>query len=95
MVVVGKVVTVAAGSTAPSTCCPVKERLTTLVYVDSNRFARFPLANVEPMGDGFEVRVRDMRFESELPGRRGVIAVIELNAQSQVIGEHFEFDASQ
>jgi hypothetical protein len=33
-----------------------------------------------------------MRFESELAGRRGVIAVIHLNKQSQVIGEHLEFD---
>ncbi len=63
--------------------------------IDFLNFARFPLANVEPMGDGFEVRLRDIRFESELTGRRGVVAVIELNAQSLVIGEHFEFDASQ
>jgi len=56
-------------------------------------YARFPLANVEPEGDGFQVRLRDMRFASELPGRRGIIAVIHLNAQSLVIGEHLEFDA--
>jgi inner membrane protein len=55
-------------------------------------YARFPLANVEPAGDGYEVRIRDMRFASELAGRRGVIAVIRLNAQSLVVSEHFEFD---
>jgi hypothetical protein len=33
-----------------------------------------------------------MRFASELPGHRGIIAVIDLNAQSLVIGERFEFD---
>ena len=56
-------------------------------------YARFPLANVEPEGDGYQVRLRDMRFASELPGRRGIIAVIDLNAQSLVINEHLEFDA--
>ncbi len=58
-------------------------------------FARFPLASVQPEGDGFQVRLRDMRFESELVGRRGVVAVIDLNAQSLVVGEHLEFDGSQ
>jgi len=57
-------------------------------------YARFPLANVEPEGDGFQVRLRDMRFASELPGRRGIVAVIHLNAQSLVIQEHLEFDAA-
>jgi inner membrane protein len=56
-------------------------------------FARFPLASVEPKGDGFEVRLRDMRFASELSGRRGIVAVIDLNAQSLVVGNHFEFDS--
>jgi inner membrane protein len=57
-------------------------------------FARFPLASVGPEGDGFQVRLRDMRFASQLPGRRGIIAVIGLNAQSLVIHEHLEFDSS-
>ena len=56
-------------------------------------FARFPLASVQPEGDGFQVRLRDMRFASELAGRRGIIAVIHLNAQSLVISEHLEFDS--
>lgn len=56
-------------------------------------FARFPLASVQPEGDGFRVRVRDMRFESEIAGRRGIVAVIHLNAQSRVINEDLEFDA--
>jgi inner membrane protein len=56
-------------------------------------FARFPLASVQSEGDGFQVRLRDMRFASELAGRHGVIAVIHLNAQNLVIGEHLEFDS--
>lgn len=64
---------------------------TAIAFLD---YARFPLANVEPQGPGFEVRLRDMRFASELPGRRGIIAIIDLNAQSLVIGERLEFDRS-
>jgi hypothetical protein len=64
------------------------------VAIEFLNFARFPLASVQPKGDGFQVRLRDMRFESELPGRRGLIAVIDLNAQSLVIGERLEFDGS-
>jgi inner membrane protein len=56
-------------------------------------FARFPLASVEPEGDGFRVRLRDMRFASELPGRRGIIAIIDLNAQSLVFRERLEFES--
>jgi inner membrane protein len=55
-------------------------------------YARFPLAHVEPEGRGYQVLLRDMRFESEVRGRRGIIAVIHLNAQSQVIDEHLEYD---
>ena len=35
-----------------------------------------------------------MRFASELPGRRGIIAVIDLNAQSLVTSERLEFDGA-
>ena len=56
-------------------------------------YARFPAASVEPKGDGFEVRLRDLRFASEPAGRRGIIAVIELNAQGVVIEDHLEFDS--
>lgn len=56
-------------------------------------FARFPLASVQPEGDGFQVRVRDMRFEFEIAERRGIVAVIHLNAQNLVIREDLEFDS--
>jgi inner membrane protein len=55
-------------------------------------YARFPLASVAPESDGYQVRLHDMRFASELPGRRGIIAVIELNARSLVTDGHLEFD---
>jgi inner membrane protein len=57
-------------------------------------YARFPLAHVEPQGRGFEVRLRDLRFGSRDPGERGIIAVINLNAESLVVGERLEFDRS-
>ena len=57
-------------------------------------FARFPLASVEPLEDGFQVRLRDMRFAGELTGRRGIVAVIELNAQSLVVHDGLEYDNS-
>ena len=56
--------------------------------------ARFPLANVEPSGDGYSVRFRDMRFAPEFPGQQGIVAVIELNGQAQVISERLEFDGA-
>jgi inner membrane protein len=62
------------------------------VAVEFLNFARFPLASVQPEGDGFQVRLRDMRFATELPGNRGIVAIVDLNGQSQVIGEHLEFD---
>jgi hypothetical protein len=35
-----------------------------------------------------------MRFESELPGRRGIVAVINLNAQGLVVNSRLEFDSA-
>jgi len=61
--------------------------------VEFLNFARFPLASVQPEGDGFQVRLRDMRFASELAGQRGIVAVIHLNAQSLVIREGMEFES--
>jgi membrane-bound metal-dependent hydrolase YbcI (DUF457 family) len=57
-------------------------------------FARFPLASVEPLEDGFQVRLRDMRFAGEVAGRRGIVAVIDLNAQSLVVHEGLDHDNS-
>jgi len=77
----------------PQPSLTIKSAVSSSVAIEFLNFARFPLANVEPVGPGLQVRLRDMRFESELAGRRGVVAVIDLNAQSQVVGEHFEFDS--
>jgi hypothetical protein len=78
----------------PQPSLTLKNAVNSSSAIEFLNFARFPLASVQPEGDGFQVRLRDMRFASELAGRRGVIAVIHLNAQSLVIGDHLEFDAS-
>jgi inner membrane protein len=76
----------------PQASLALKNAIGSALAVEFLSFARFPLAHVEPEGDGFQVRLRDMRFASELAGRRGVIAVIDLSAQSLVIGERLEYD---
>jgi inner membrane protein len=78
----------------PEQSVTLKNAISSATAIDFLSYARFPLAHIEPEGNGFQVRLRDMRFASELSGRRGIIAVIDLNAQSLVIGEHLEFDAA-
>ncbi len=77
----------------PEASLTLRNAISSSTAIEFLSFARFPLAHVEPEGLGFQVRLRDMRFESELAGRRGIIAVVHLNAQSLVIGEHLEFDS--
>lgn len=76
----------------PEPSLTLKNAIDSPAAVEFLNFARFPLASVQHEGDGFQVRLRDVRFESELPGQRGIIAVIDLNAQSLVVGQHLEFD---
>jgi hypothetical protein len=78
----------------PESSATLKNAVSSPAAIEFLNFARFPLASVQPEGDGFRVRLRDMRFASELPGRRGLIAVIDLNAQSLVIADHVEFDST-
>jgi len=78
----------------PEASPALKNAVASRVAVEFLDFARFPLASVESTGDGYEVRLREMRFGSETPGRRGIIAVIQLNAQNTVVNERLEFDSS-
>ena len=78
----------------PESSATLKNAVSSPAAIEFLNFARFPLASVQPEGDGFRVRLRDMRFASELPGRRGLIAVIDLNAQSLVISDRVEFDST-
>lgn len=55
------------------------------------RFARFPLASIEPTEDGYRIFLRDLRFESATRRRRGFIVHVELNKRLQVLEEQFWF----
>jgi inner membrane protein len=78
----------------PEETLALKNAGTAVAAIEFLTYARFPLASVEPRNDGYEVRLRDMRFESELPGRRGIVAVINLNAQGLVVNSRLEFDSA-
>jgi membrane-bound metal-dependent hydrolase YbcI (DUF457 family) len=55
-------------------------------------FARFPMARVQPVNDGFEVRLRELR-----PGgssSRTVIAVITVSERGEVTSSELRFDES-
>ena len=78
----------------PQSSVTLKNAVASPAAIDFLDFARFPLASVQHEGDGFRVRLRDVRFDTELAGRRGIVAVIHLNAQSLVISDRVEFDGS-
>src|ERR1700722_12785851 len=78
----------------PQPSVTLKNAVRSSAAIEFLNFARFPLASVQPAGDGFQVRLRDMRFASELAGCRGVVAAVDLNTQSLAIGDRLEFDAS-
>jgi inner membrane protein len=72
----------------------LKNAVASPAAIEFLNFARFPLAAIQHEGDGFQVRLRDMRFASELPGRRGIVSVIHLNAQNHVTSGGIDFDGS-
>jgi inner membrane protein len=78
----------------PESSTMLKNAIASGAAVEFLNFARFPLASVQHEGDGFQVRLRDMRFASELAEQRGVVAVIHENAQSLVISDRIEFDSA-
>ena len=78
----------------PQPSLALKNAVASATAVEFLRFARVPLASVQPDRDGFEVRLRDMRFQSELAGQRGIVAVIDLNRESLITGERLEFDSA-
>jgi inner membrane protein len=55
-------------------------------------FARFPLARVESIGDGFAVQIRDLRFASTPPSAAAVTAFIRLDGSGEVISSILEFE---
>ncbi len=56
-------------------------------------WARFPLANVEHQAEGWQVRIRDLRFESATRRRRSFVAIVDLDEGFRVRSESFRFGA--
>ncbi|HXN64309.1 MAG TPA: metal-dependent hydrolase [Candidatus Acidoferrales bacterium] len=54
-------------------------------------FARFPWAEVEKSSTGSRVVITDLRFDQAAPSSHQVSAVIELNAQGQVVAQGLHF----
>ena len=50
----------------PESSVTLKNAVASPTAIEFLSFARFPLASVQPEGHGFQVRLRDMRFASEL-----------------------------
>jgi hypothetical protein len=59
------------------------------IFVD---FARFPWAQAEENGEGFDVQIRDLRFY-RIDGSRRFLAEIELDKALRVRSESFSFSA--
>lgn len=55
------------------------------------KFARFPYSYVEPIEQGYEVVLRDLRFEYNITGRKGFVARIVLDHKLTVLEEQFRF----
>jgi inner membrane protein len=77
----------------PQPSLTLKNAVESPAAVEFLSFARFPLASVQPKGDGFQVRLQDLRFASEPAGRRGIVAVIQQNAESVVVSDEIKFDS--
>jgi len=58
------------------------------------KFARFPLARVQPSGDGYRIVLRDLRFDTEPHADRNVIAQIDVDANNQVTQQEFLFNSA-
>lgn len=64
---------------------------TAKIFLES---ARFPLATVEHLADGWRVRIRDLRFESATRWRRSFVATVDLDEAFRVRNESFRLGAS-
>lgn len=65
---------------------------TAQIFLD---FARFPYSYVEHTDNGYEVVMRDLRFEVVVAARKGFVATIRLTPQLGIAGEEFQFTPSR
>ena len=59
------------------------------------RYARFPLANLENLDDGYRVALRDFRFPDDADTPNDMVAVIDLDSHFAVRRETIEFASQQ
>ncbi|MHB8754340.1 MAG: metal-dependent hydrolase [Candidatus Acidiferrales bacterium] len=59
------------------------------------RYARFPLADLENLADGYRVTLRDLRFPDDADTPNDMVAVIDLDSHFAVRGETIEFAGEQ
>jgi membrane-bound metal-dependent hydrolase YbcI (DUF457 family) len=59
------------------------------------RYARFPLADLENLANGYRVTLRDLRFPDDSDTPDDLVAVIELNSNFTVRAQRMEFAAAQ
>jgi len=59
------------------------------------RYARFPLANLENLADGYRVTLRDLRFPGDADTPDNLVAVIDLDSHFAIRGETIEFASQQ
>ena len=61
------------------------------VGIEFLEFARFPLARVQPVGDGYRIVLRDLRFDAPGHGDRSVVALIDVDANNNVTAQKMLF----
>ncbi len=58
-------------------------------------FARFPLARVQRDSGGYEITMRDLRFDRDQGAENGIVAVIAVDDKNQVTHEELRFGSGQ
>jgi len=65
---------------------------TARIFLD---FARYPYSYVEQTDSGYEVVMRDLRFDNNITGRSGFVVQVRLTRELAVTGEEFHFRPSR
>jgi inner membrane protein len=58
-------------------------------------FARFPLARVQRESGGYQITLRDLRFDREQGAENGIVAVITVDDKNQVVREELRFGSGE
>jgi inner membrane protein len=58
-------------------------------------FARFPLARVQRQSDGYQIMLRDLRFDHDESAENGIVAVIAVDDKNEVVHEELRFGSGE